>query len=55
MLYYVGVRSNVLEFTPPLNLTESQAQEGVAILDQALADVAAGRVDETLLAEFAGW
>lgn len=55
VLYYVGVRSNVLEFTPPLNLTESQAQEGVAILDQALADVAAARIDEGLLAEFAGW
>lgn len=55
VLYYVGVRSNVLEFTPPLTLTEAQAQEGVAILDQALADVAAGRVDETLLAQFAGW
>ncbi|WP_439625386.1 aspartate aminotransferase family protein [Shinella sp.] len=55
MLYYVGVRSNVLEFTPPLTLSENQAQEGVAMLDQALADVAAGRVDESLLAEFAGW
>ncbi|WP_439615765.1 aspartate aminotransferase family protein [Shinella sp.] len=55
VLYYVGVRSNVLEFTPPLTLSENQAQEGVAILDQALADVAAGRVDESLLAEFAGW
>ncbi|HEV7249693.1 MAG TPA: aspartate aminotransferase family protein [Shinella sp.] len=55
VLYYVGVRSNVLEFTPPLTLTEMQAQEGVAMLDQALADVAAGRVDEGLLAEFAGW
>jgi 4-aminobutyrate aminotransferase len=55
VLYYVGVRSNVLEFTPPLTLSENQAQEGVAMLDQALADVAAGRVDESLLAEFAGW
>ncbi|WLS04071.1 aspartate aminotransferase family protein [Shinella oryzae] len=55
VLYYVGVRSNVLEFTPPLTLTESEAREGLAILDQALADVAAGRVDETLLADFAGW
>lgn len=55
VLYYVGVRSNVLEFTPPLTLTENQAQEGVAILDQALADVAAGRVDESLLTDFAGW
>ncbi|UPA24717.1 aspartate aminotransferase family protein [Shinella oryzae] len=55
VLYYVGVRSNVLEFTPPLTLTENEAREGLAILDQALADVAAGRVDEALLADFAGW
>jgi 4-aminobutyrate aminotransferase len=55
VLYYVGVRSNVLEFTPPLTLTESEAREGLAILDQALTDVAAGRVDEALLADFAGW
>lgn len=55
VLYYVGVNSNVLEFTPPLTLTESEARQGVAILDQALADVAAGRVDERLLADFAGW
>jgi 4-aminobutyrate aminotransferase len=55
VLYYVGVNSNVLEFTPPLTLTEAEALEGAAILDQALADVAAGRVDETLLADFAGW
>ena len=55
VLYYVGVRSNVLELTPPLTLTEAQAQEGVAILDQALADVAAGRVNEALLADFSGW
>lgn len=55
VLYYVGVRSNVLEFTPPLTLTESEAREGIAILDQALTDVAAGRVDDTLLADFSGW
>ncbi|MCD2182667.1 aspartate aminotransferase family protein [Rhizobium sp. GN54] len=55
VLYYVGINSNVLEFTPPLTLTESQALEGAAILDEALADVAGGRVDESLLADFAGW
>jgi 4-aminobutyrate aminotransferase len=55
VLYYVGVNSNVLEFTPPLILTESQALEGAAILDEALADVAGGRVDERLLADFSGW
>ena len=55
VLYYVGIQSNVLEFTPPLTLSEAEALEGVAILDQALADVAAGRVDESLAADFAGW
>ena len=45
----------MLEFTPPLTLTESQALEGAAILDEALADVAGGRVDESLLLDFAGW
>lgn len=55
VLYYVGVNSNVLEFTPPLTLTETQARDGAAILDQALADVAAGRVDDDILADFAGW
>ena len=55
VLYYVGVRSNVLEFTPPLTLTEADAQKGVAILDQALCDVEAGRVSEDMLADFAGW
>jgi 4-aminobutyrate aminotransferase len=55
VLYYVGVNSNVLEFTPPLTLTEAEARKGVAILDQALGDVAAGSVDGALLANFAGW
>ena len=55
VIYYVGVHSNVLEFTPPLNLTQGEALEGVAILDRALANVAEGRVDASLLANFAGW
>lgn len=55
VLYYVGVRSNVLELTPPVTLTQAEAREGVAILDQALADVAAGRIDDAVLEDFAGW
>ena len=34
---YVGLRGNVLEFTPPLTLTEDEVAEGVAIVDQAIA------------------
>ena len=55
VLYYVGVNSNVLEFTPPLTLTEAEAASGLVILDRALNDVAAGRVDPRRLDGFAGW
>ncbi len=55
VIYYVGLNSNVLEFTPPLNLSEDEALRGITILDQALSDVEAGRVDPQLLERFAGW
>ncbi|BCH34263.1 aspartate aminotransferase family protein [Mesorhizobium sp. L-8-10] len=55
VLYYVGMSSNVLEFTPPLTLTKEEASAGVALLDQALTDVASGKIDRTALADFAGW
>ena len=55
VLYYVGVNSNVLEFTPPLILTKEEANTGVALLDRALSDVAEGAVDPAMLTAFAGW
>lgn len=55
VLYYVGVNSNVLEFTPPLNLTEVEASAGLTILEQALGDVEARAVDPKVLAAFSGW
>jgi 4-aminobutyrate aminotransferase len=55
LLFYVGTFSNVLEITPPLILTEGEVDEGVAILDQALADVEAGRLSDEVLARKAGW
>lgn len=55
LLFYVGMFSNVLEITPPLILTQAQADEGVAILDQALSDVEAGRVGDETIAPYAGW
>lgn len=54
-VFYVGMESNVLEITPPLCLTEAEADEGVAILDRALDDVEQGRVADDSLAEYAGW
>jgi 4-aminobutyrate aminotransferase len=54
-LAYVGLRSNVLELTPPLILTETQARRGVEIVGAAIADVVAGRVPDEALSAYAGW
>jgi 4-aminobutyrate aminotransferase len=53
VVYYVG--GNVLEITPPLVLTESEAGRAVEILGAAIADAAAGRVNAEEVARYAGW
>ncbi|MER9133200.1 aspartate aminotransferase family protein [Mesorhizobium sp. M0768] len=55
VMYYVGSNSNVLELTPPLTMNTSEADEGIAIIGQALQDVAAGKVSTDLISSFAGW
>ena len=54
-VFYVGMRSNVLEITPPLCLSVAEAAEGVRLLGQAIDDVADGRVPDGALAGYAGW
>ena len=53
--FYVGLGGNVLEFTPPLTLSEAEAVEGVAIIDQAMTDVSQGLVSDADVAPFMMW
>lgn len=55
IVYYAGNWGNVLEITPPLILTRDEIDEGVAILDQAIADVLDGKVSDETVAPYAGW
>lgn len=53
--YYVGMGSNVLEMTPPLNLSRPEVDAAVNILDRAISDVVTGRVADNVLEGFEGW
>lgn len=55
LFVYVGLRGNVLELTPPLILTERQASDGAAIIDQALRDVVNGVVSDDVIKPFMMW
>jgi 4-aminobutyrate aminotransferase len=52
---YAGLAGNVVELVPPLTITADQIDEGLAIIERALADIEAGRFDDAKLAPFAGW
>ena len=52
---YVGLAANVLEITPPLNLSDAECDEGLAIIDQALSDVAGGRVSDEAVQAYMNW
>lgn len=55
VVFYAGMFSNVIEFTPPLLLTKADVDEGVNILDRALSDVETGKVTDAAVSRYAGW
>lgn len=55
VVYYVGLNSNVLELTPPLMLSKSEADEAVDIIGRAITDAATGKVSDEAVRAFAGW
>jgi 4-aminobutyrate aminotransferase len=55
VLFYVGMKSNVLEITPPLVVSANEIDQGVEILERALGDALAGRVSAEKTKAFAGW
>jgi len=36
-------------------LTEAEADEGIAILDQAISEVEEGKIGDDMLGDYAGW
>ena len=52
---YVGLEANVLEITPPLTLSDAECEEGLAIIDKALGDVAAGLVPDEAVQAYMNW
>jgi 4-aminobutyrate aminotransferase len=55
LVEYVGLLSNVIEITPPLILTQKQADVGLEIFEKALSDVETGKVPDEKIIPYAGW
>ena len=55
VFFYVGLRGNVLELTPPLTLTEAEVEEGVAIIERAISDVVKGAVSDAAVEPYMMW
>ncbi|WPE23531.1 aspartate aminotransferase family protein [Shinella zoogloeoides] len=53
VVYYVGMNGNVLEFTPPLTITEADIHKALDLLDRAFSELSAVSNEE--IAQFAGW
>ena len=55
IVIYCGLYGNVIELTPPLTITAADVDKALAIFDEALSDIEAGRFDDAKLAPYSGW
>ena len=55
LFYNSGINSNVLELTPPLVITEEDADKAVDIIRQSIDDVLEGKIKPEEICDFAGW
>ena len=55
LIYNSGIKSNVLELTPPLVITKEQCKQAVETIRQAIDDVKNGKITMEKLDDFAGW
>jgi 4-aminobutyrate aminotransferase len=55
VLYYVGMNRNVLELTPPLILSKTEASSACEIIRRAIADAIQGKVPIEKVKEYEGW
>ncbi len=54
-LIVISLGANVLRIQPPLVITEEQLKKAFSIIDEAMADYRAGKIDDSVLAFRAGW
>ncbi|HKM77032.1 MAG TPA: aspartate aminotransferase family protein [Candidatus Bathyarchaeia archaeon] len=55
ILGYVGQNSNIVEITPPLILSEEDAEQGLQTLETTFSEVKHGKVSDEKITRFAGW
>jgi 4-aminobutyrate aminotransferase len=55
LFYYVAPDGNVLEFTPPLVISNREIESALDIINQAIIDVEANLIDDATAQGFAAW
>ncbi|MFN0192796.1 MAG: aspartate aminotransferase family protein [Aestuariivirga sp.] len=55
LFYYVAPEGNVLEFTPPLIISDAEIETALGIISQAIADVENNVIADEVALSFAAW